>query len=1230
MKGSSVPRGIRRARASARALLVPLVLALTASAVPPASAADLDLETLGAREATQLMEEGKLTSVALTKAYIARIEALNKRGPGLNAVTQLNAQALKDAAALDAERAAGKVRGPGHGLPVLLKDLIDVKGMSTSNGNFSLRDSFPAEDSGVAKKLRASGVVILGKLGLSEWANSFGNQPSGFSNLLGQVVHGLDADQNPSGSSSGSGTAGAAALSMLTIGTETSGSIISPSNAQSLVGLRPTVGLVPGYGIGPISANQDTAGPMDRSVEQAAITLGAIAGPDPVAEAGYKEIFGADNYPNVIPPPPATVPDYLSALKTDFAQGKRIGYAPGNATGDALTALEEARDALQAAGATIVPLNVAPAASLGDVPLPTGYEQHKSINMYYERLGPDAPVQSLREEVESNLANPMEALKFGNNSHLNSSRSDVFSTGPGSPKEQYQTNLPIRKSRYWSAIRSMFENGTAADTSDDVVAVLGSTPNGAQAGFPVITIPMGYNATQRRTLNAQLHGLPYTERTLIGLGYVVEQATKKRKPASQLNPSMYRCAKTVPAPPFSERGSCNPGYDTIMAAVGERPELGFDLETATVAELQDKLQRGSLTSETLTKAYLARIALTNAEGPALQAVRSVDLGAIAKAKALDAERAEDGRRSLLHGIPILVDDTVDVAGTPTTAGTIALQKSVPAKDAALVTKLKKAGAIILGKTNVTELNGVVDENLPDGYSALGGQVLLPSDTDKTTAGSSAGSAAATAAGLAAAAVGLETSLESAQLIAPASVAGVVGFKPTLGRISRTGVLGVARSQDAPGTLTKSVYDAAIQYQATAGRDSADPATISPDTAADPANVLLTLSSTALRGKKVATVTSNAAGYADALANIAGLGATTETETFTAPTTPGVVTREFERDLGTYLSAIPGPGAKTLTAIIDENTANPVEALKYQQRGLVAAADVDLSDPAALTAYEADLAAGKTEAKAVLDGILSNGTAADTTDDFETIAVPFDHALVGVADRAGYPVLSVPTGYGTAGAGRNPIGIVFIGRAYGEASLLSVGHTYELATKVRLAPSVTNPAMFRCVPGSAFFSPHHCHPGDRMYVSPFAEAPATGPDTPAPAPEAPAGPAPETPFGPAAPAPLPVPEQIAPKRLKLGTATVRGGGKAVRVTVTLPGAGKVTTKITARIGRKQVTIGTATRTAKGTSLQVTVPLTKAGRKAVRSGRLKITIRIGYTPAKGGPKSTTQTLTVGKAR
>ena len=205
-----------------------------------------------------------------------------------------------------------------------------------------------------------------------------------------------------------------------------------------------------------------------------------------------------------------------------------------------------------------------------------------------------------------------------------------------------------------------------------------------------------------------------------------------RMPASQVNPSMYRCAKTHPAPPFADAGKLQPGLrEADRTWPAPAPALGFSLETESVKSLQERMTAGTLTAETLTKAYLARIALTNAEGPAIQAVRSVNGDAVDEAKALDRERARKGARGPLHGIPVLLDDSIDVKGMPTTGGSIALQDSKPKDDSTIVARLKAAGAIVLGKTNVSELNGLFDANMPEGYSSLGGQVLLPSDTDKT-------------------------------------------------------------------------------------------------------------------------------------------------------------------------------------------------------------------------------------------------------------------------------------------------------------------------------------------------------------------------------------------------------------------------------------------------------------------------------------------------------------------
>ncbi len=242
--------------------------------------------------------------------------------------------------------------------------------MYTTAGDWALRESFPEKDSGVAKELRAHGVVILGKAGLSEWANSFGSQPSGFGNVTGQVLNANDAAQGPSGSSSGSGASAAAALSALTIGTETGGSIISPSTAENVVGLRPTLGLVPGYGIAPIDASRDTAGPIVRTVADAAMTLQSIAevtGTDPEANEEYEAIMGPEFLKNgdIQPAPFTTLPDYLSALDLNFVNGKRIGYNGTTCTvlppetSCTPTPTEEAtlkaKEVLEAAGAIMVP-----------------------------------------------------------------------------------------------------------------------------------------------------------------------------------------------------------------------------------------------------------------------------------------------------------------------------------------------------------------------------------------------------------------------------------------------------------------------------------------------------------------------------------------------------------------------------------------------------------------------------------------------------------------------------------------------------------------------------------------------------------------------------------------------------------------------------------------------------------------------------------------------------------
>jgi Asp-tRNA(Asn)/Glu-tRNA(Gln) amidotransferase A subunit family amidase len=1070
--------------AAARRVLLS-VLALAALAIPAATAAPpppgphppgpapvLDLESLTGQQAEAMMAAGKLTSVQLVRAYLDRIDALNKRGPGLNAVTQLNPDAIREAAESDQRRAAGRLLGPADGLPILMKDLIDVKGMYTSAGNYSLRNSFPATDAGITENLRAHGVVILGKLGLSEFANSFGSQPSGFGNLTGQVLNAIDADQNPSGSSSGTGAAMAAALATLGIGTETSGSIISPSSTQGIVGLRPTVGLVPGDGIAPIDVSQDTAGPMARTVSDVAMTLQSIAGPVS-DDTEYADLFGPDYYSTgVIPRPPNPIPDYMSALDPNFVRGKRIGY---NGTLTPGSALATAYDALVAAGAVMVP---DPATTVGTLlPLPSGYEQHATIDEYYRRLGPAAPIKSLVQEVADNQANAQQALKFGNSNHLSESLADI--TPGGANETQFRTNIVERKAAYHKAIDDMMTLGTA-DPSDDVIGVLGSVPSGPQAGYPQITIPMGYNATTRRTVNVSVNGGAYDERNLIGIAYVIEQATHLRQPASMVDPSMYRCADTVPPEPFASRGHCNPDYDAVLKMLGPAGPtfLPFSLETESATSLEARMAAGTLTSEQLVRAYLTRIALTNAEGPAIQAVRDLNDHALEDAKKADRDRAHGADGPLL-GLPVLLDDSIDVKGMPTTGGSIALEDSTPRDDSTIAADLKAAGAIVLGKTNVTELDGFFDANIPEGYSSLGGQVLVPSDTDKTPAGSSAGSAAATASGLAALTVGMETSPDGAQLIAPAGVNGVVGLKPTVGLVSRAGVMPVARSQDSPGPIGRTVTDVATALNAIAGPDPDDPATAG---APKPPDYTAGLSANALQGRRIAVISSTTAPYPAVVSALQGAGATTSVVTIgtPSPSPPSIVPTEFKRDLDAYLGGIPGPGAKSLQGILDYDNANPVEGLKYQQGELLAAEAVDLSDPATASAYQTDLTTGRDATRALIDGILDNGTPDDPSDDFDAIVVPNGNALVGYADRAGYPVLTVPAGYGAtnSSSGHDPVGVSLVGTAWSEATLLDDGYALEQATNVRLAPSSTNPSMWRCVHGSTFFTAELCNPGDR--------------------------------------------------------------------------------------------------------------------------------------------------------
>src|SRR5512135_1994694 len=319
--------------------------------------------------------EGKLTARALAEAYLARIEAIDRSGPRINSVIELNPEALPIADALDAERATQGPRGPLHGIPVLLKDNIDTADrMRTSAGSLALAESIAPRDAFVADRLRAAGAVILGKTNLSEWANFRSTRStSGWSSRGGQTRNPNALDRNPCGSSSGSGASVAANLGVAAVGTETDGSIICPSNACGLVGIKPTVGLVSRAGIIPISASQDTAGPMTRTVADAAALLSVLARVDPRDPATAR----ADG----------KVPaDYTAFLQADALKGARIGVVRNMFGENVLVGrvIEEALAALQGAGAELVdPVEMKQHREVGDAEFTVLlYEFKDGLNAY--------------------------------------------------------------------------------------------------------------------------------------------------------------------------------------------------------------------------------------------------------------------------------------------------------------------------------------------------------------------------------------------------------------------------------------------------------------------------------------------------------------------------------------------------------------------------------------------------------------------------------------------------------------------------------------------------------------------------------------------------------------------------------------------------------------------------------------------------------------------------------
>ena len=506
---------------------------------PGADVRAFELEEATIAELGRQMAAGERTSAEITRLYLDRSEALDRQGPTLRSVIETNPDALEIAEQLDRERAAGSVRGPLHGIPILLKDNIATADRTTTTaGSLALEGSIPQQDAFVAAQLRRAGAVLLGKANLSEWANFRTNRSSsGWSARGGQCRNPYVLSRNPCGSSSGSGAATSANLCAAAVGTETDGSIICPSSANGLVGIKPTVGLVGRSGIVPISAVQDTAGPMARTVADAAALLSGMTGRDPRDEA------------TAASPVPTDLGRHLSELRSaDLAEpgaadlsGLRIGVGRQFMGGDSRVdgAMEEAIKALASLGAEMV--DPAPIAHRGEVGRHEYeamlYEFKAGLNAYLAELGDGAPVASLADVIAFNEANAEREMPFFGQEIL------IEAEGKGPLTEAaYETarGTANRLSREEGLDATLAEHrldailgpsGGPAWVTDLVHGdhfSVGSSGAAAVAGYPNVTVPAGY--VHGLPVGVSFFGAAWSEPTLIRIAWAFEQAAPHRRP----------------------------------------------------------------------------------------------------------------------------------------------------------------------------------------------------------------------------------------------------------------------------------------------------------------------------------------------------------------------------------------------------------------------------------------------------------------------------------------------------------------------------------------------------------------------------------------------------------------------------------------------------------------------------------------------------------------------------
>lgn len=474
-----------------------------------------------------MYESGSLSAEAVVEYYLNRIEAIDQSGPSLNSVLTVNPEALDIARTLDEERANGQVRSPLHGIPVLLKDNIDTGDqMPTTAGSRALKGSVAPDDAFIVKQLRDAGAIILGKTNLSEWANfRSSHSSSGWSGLGGQTHNPYRLDCNPCGSSSGSGVAVAANLCMVALGTETNGSIVCPSSANGIVGIKPTVGLLSRDGVIPISFTQDTPGPMARTVTDAAIALGVMTGVD---EADAKTAASEGQFKT----------DYTPYLDSTALKGKRIGYytAPKGTHYKVDTLMESAIQTLRAQGAEVIEIEDRLPSQTGSLSYQVMlYEFKDGLNQYFASLGEKAPVKTVEELIAFNEQDEVELRHFHQDILKKAAQKGPLDS------EDYRSNLSemqrLARAEGIDKIMAKHEldaliapTGAPAWKTDHVNGdhyTLGSSSPAAWAGYPNISVPMGF--IEGLPVGLSFYGAAWSEPVLIGLAYDFEQARGARR-----------------------------------------------------------------------------------------------------------------------------------------------------------------------------------------------------------------------------------------------------------------------------------------------------------------------------------------------------------------------------------------------------------------------------------------------------------------------------------------------------------------------------------------------------------------------------------------------------------------------------------------------------------------------------------------------------------------------------